>query len=419
MSRLSVALRARLRPTWYRLKRAGYRMQLRAERRRRASRTYQPQATDGPLDPPARTATTAAAASSMQDGVKRRIVVDPPQLLRRDRPPRTIETELHPHFQFDLEHEVPEMAVCELPHGRVWGETGAIVTAENVLLEDLSIAWQQDDKSRGQHPIFANWRYHPVHPLPGRAAALTTDGAQLYYHWLFQLLPRLDLLERAGIALDSVDHFIVNRATQPFELDTLARLGIPREKLVETRVHPQVSAELLLAPSIPLHGSQFSQPLVDFVRGRLAGLPRAQECQPGARRLYLTRAGAGYRHVVNEAEVRERVLARGFEAIALEELRFEEQVQVMSEAGVVLGPHGGGMSNTVFCAAGTRVAEIFSQEYVAPWFWFLANITGVDYHYMIDAAAPRPELAERWNLGASMQVDLSKLDRLLDQLDTA
>ena len=127
----------------------------------------------------------------------------------------------------------------------------------------------------------------------------------------------------------------------------------------------------------------------------------------------------GYRHVVNEAEVRERVLARGFEAIALEELRFEEQVQVMSEAGVVLGPHGGGMSNTVFCAAGTRVAEIFSQEYVAPWFWFLANITGVDYHYMIDAAAPRPELAERWNLGASMQVDLSKLDRLLDQLDTA
>ena len=129
-------------------------------------------------------------------------------------------------------------------------------------------------------------------------------------------------------------------------------------------------------------------------------------------------------HVMNgtapiSEEVRERVLARGFEAIALEELRFEEQVQVMSEAGVVLGPHGGGMSNTVFCAAGTRVAEIFSQEYVAPWFWFLANITGVDYHYMIDAAAPRPELAERWNLGASMQVDLSKLDRLLDQLDTA
>ncbi len=60
------------------------------------------------------------------------------------------------------------------------------------------------------------------------------------------------------------------RGTNGGQLDTLARLGIPREKLVETRVHPQVSAELLLAPSIPLHGSQFSQPLVDFVRAYMA-----------------------------------------------------------------------------------------------------------------------------------------------------
>ena len=47
------------------------------------------------------------------------------------------------------------------------------------------------------------------------------------------------------------------------------------------------------------------------------------------------------------------------------------------------------MSNTVFCAAGTRVGEIFAEEYIAPWFWFLANITGVEHHYMIGAAEPR------------------------------
>ena len=85
----------------------------------------------------------------------------------------------------------------------------------------------------------------------------------------------------------------------------------------------------------------------------------------------------------------------------------------MAEAGIVIGPHGGGMSNLVFCAPGTRVGEIFAEEYVAPWFWFLATMTGLPYHYMIGAREPRPERAERWDSGASMTVDLEKLERFL------
>ena len=99
-----------------------------------------------------------------------------------------------------------------------------------------------------------------------------------------------------------------------------------------------------------------------------------------------------------------------------EELSFDNQVATLREARVVIGPHGGGMSNTVFCAAGTRVGEIFAEEYIASWFWFLANITGVEHHYMIGAAEPRAELAEAWNSGASMHVDLAKLELFVDRL---
>lgn len=409
MPKLKNAMRARLRPTWYRMKRAGYRAQIWRERWRRRLPGYAAKPQDGPLDPP------REAQSSTEHCPDRAVVLAPQKLLRQVAP-LTIEAEVHPNFQFDLEHTVPEQSVCRLPNGRIWGPTGAVISEDNVLIEDLSIAWHQEQKSKGQHPIFVNWRYHPVHRLSGTTAVLTTDGANLYYHWLFQLLPRVDLLERAGYGPDRIDHYLVNRAIHPYELDSLIRLGIRPEQLIETRVHPHVQAETLLAPTIPLHGSQFSKPLVDFARTRLAGLPPAAECTPGKRRIYLTRHGAGYRHVINEAEVRECVQARGFELVAPEELSFAEQIQLMTEAGVVLGPHGGGMSNTVFCAPGTRVAEIFAEEYVAPWFWFLASMTGVEYHYMVAAAKPRIERAQRWDSGASMEVDLPKIERFLDCL---
>lgn len=412
LQRFRTQLKTKLRPAWYRLKRTGYKLEIVWERAWRSfpNRTAMPG--DGPLDPPVRSVSSADWAKA--DPIHRRLErVDSEQVLLRESPPHTIEDALHPHFGFDHEHQVAPNVVCVLPNGRVWGDTGAIVSRDNELIEDLSIAWQTEAKSKGQHPIFANWRYQRMHALAGTTAALTTDGAELYYHWLFQLLPRLDVLERGGFPLDQIDHFLVNRATLPFERDTLERLGVPLDRVVETRNHPHVCAERLLAPSIPLHGSQFSPQLVRFVRERLGGLPPSAGCQPGTRRLYLTRSGAGYRHVVNEGEVRARVEQHGFEAIALEELSFEEQVQTMTEAAIVLGPHGGGMSNTVFCAPGTRVAEIFAEEYVAPWFWFLAAMTGVEYHYMIGAREPRPELAERWDSGASMTVDLDKLDRFL------
>lgn len=412
MKRLRNQLKAKLRPAWYRTKRVGYRLEVLGERMRRSfpNRTAMPG--DGPLDPPARaiSSTRWHAAQPRERFLER---VDAEETLHREPPPQTIEDELHPHFRFDLEHVVAPNVVCVLPGGRVWGDTGAIVTRENELIDDLSIAWQTDSKSKGQHPIFANWRYRSMHLLAGTSAALTTDGAKLYYHWLFQLLPRLDVLERGGFALDEIDHFIVNRALHAYERDTLERIGVPLARIVETRNHPHIRAERLLAPSIPLHGSQFSPQLVRFVRERVGGLAPAESCQPGTRRLYLTRSGAGYRNVVNEAEVRARVEAQGFEAVALEELSFADQVQIMTEAGIVIGPHGGGMSNLVFCAPGTKVGEIFAEEYVAPWFWFLATMTGLPYHYMIGAREPRPALAERWDSGASMKVDLDKLDRFL------
>ena len=45
--------------------------------------------------------------------------------------------------------------------------------------------------------------------LDGTVAVLFADGATLFSHWMFDLLPKLEALGRAGWTPDKIDYFLV------------------------------------------------------------------------------------------------------------------------------------------------------------------------------------------------------------------
>jgi capsular polysaccharide biosynthesis protein len=63
-------------------------------------------------------------------------------------------------------------------------------------------------------------------PLLGTAVLLAACSDDNYYHWLFDSLPRLHLLELAGYAVSDVDHFLLKRDAFPFQIQSLAPLGL-------------------------------------------------------------------------------------------------------------------------------------------------------------------------------------------------
>src|SRR5258707_114639 len=99
------------------------------------------------------------------------------------------------------------------------------------------------------------------------------------------------------------------------------------------------------------------------------------------RRLYISRAAAKYRRVLNEDDVVQFLRRRGFETIALEAFSIREQAAAMASCEAVVAPHGGGLSNVVFCRPETKIVEIFSPELVASYFWKISNQVGLDYYY--------------------------------------
>ena len=60
----------------------------------------------------------------------------------------------------------------------------------------------------------------------------------------------------------------------------------------------------------------------------------------------------------------------GFKAIYLEDMSFYEQIKVFRTARGVIAPHGGGLTNILFCKPGTVVVELHKAETDVPYWHF-------------------------------------------------
>jgi capsular polysaccharide biosynthesis protein len=313
------------------------------------------------------------------------------------------------HFSFahHLRADVPPAIVARLPGGRALGHYGAVVTAGDVLLFDLSPyygAWRAT-----QHPIFLNLRLPAVEDLAGSVGVLTTRGVDNYYHFLTDVLPRSELLRRAGI---EPERFLVNRRTA-FQRHLLDALAIPEQRVVESALHPHIRAEQLVVPSLPDSHLRTPPWVASWLREHF--LPT--DVAPPHRRLYVTRGDLKHtRRVENESQVVAALTPFGFETIDPGTLTFAEQVQMFSEAELVVGAHGAALTNLVFCPDGAAVIELFPPDYVNVCFWALATAVGtLRYRYLVGDGRPgrvRPMLG----VASDLTVNSGRLVELIADL---
>jgi capsular polysaccharide biosynthesis protein len=336
--------------------------------------------------------------------------VDPPETTTYN-VPKTVHESVRQ--QFEIEHTWSETFVTTFLDGRAT-KRGFVITPDDQFLNDASIYFYAPRPTVAQ-ALSEDWKLEPLAEVNGRVAVLATEAADLYYHWLFQLLPRYHLLERAGISVTDIDYYYVNSQRSRFQRETLALLGIEPSKIIDGDKVPYLKARELIVPSVPLGASCFRPWMTDFLRDKF--LPKNwRDRGPSRRKLYISRGLAGYRRVLNESEVVSFLKERGFEVAAMETMSVPQQAAVLAACDVVIGPHGGGMSNLVFCTPGTKVVEIYSPELVATYFWRLSNRLGLDYYYMLGKGSPATlerDYSQSWDAHQDIEVDLNVLEKTL------
>lgn len=103
-----------------------------------------------------------------------------------------------------------------------------------------------------------------------------------------------------------------------------------------------------------------------------------------SRRVFISRAHAVRRRLVNEDDVWARLGPAGFERVCMEDLHFEAQVELMRRTAVLVAPHGAGLTNMIFCPPRTHVIEIADLAFPNPNFYALA--AALRHRYWLVAA---------------------------------
>jgi capsular polysaccharide biosynthesis protein len=184
---------------------------------------------------------------------------------------------------------------------------------------------------------------------------------------------------------------IVSEQDAPFKRATLRACGIADERVVWLPDFAAARAERLLVPrdcrAIPHPAHKAAPWALDFLRSRV-GLA-APLGRPTPRKLYVSRADAAGRRVLNEDAVMRVLAPLGYHSVTLSGRSVAEQAALFAGASRVVGPHGAGLTNIVFAPPGARLLEILPRSYGTPAFYLLAAGGGVEYASYV-AADVRP-----------------------------
>jgi hypothetical protein len=278
-------------------------------------------------------------------------------------------------------HEGRPTFVSTMPRGRVAGYFGSVITPDDGLLAEASFGFVDDDR---RHPIRRQRSLGTLEHLEGTAATVAFGHADAYYHWLFDVLPRLEILRLAGWDHTTWEHLVVNFAGADYARETLHRFGVPDEHIRVLDDGSQVVADRLVVPSPVGVSGQVPVWACELLRNRLA--PPGPAVGPPLR-LYVSRSDAAQRRVAGEERLVARLEGLGFTCLTLSGRPLDEQIELFRRAEIVVGPHGGGLSNLVWCSPGTAVVELYGCDYVNPVFWRLSDTLGLRHHHVIGVPA--------------------------------
>lgn len=250
--------------------------------------------------------------------------------------------------------------VLSLDNAVVIGE-GGIVTNDGKIVTDTE-TYKQDQQRllRGNRDISKEDSMF----FEGTLAVMSSPGQQCYYHWLLQTLPRLKLLADSKLSYDKIyiygDNF--KYGWQKDSLYTaLDYLGISHDKLLFVEHDIIVEAKKLLVPSVPWmpsKRSEFERAELDWHKKFLKNVFVTQSNKNTPKHIFISRSKARYRRITNEDALLESLHKKGFVAYCLEDLSICDQVTLFNNAQVIIGPHGAGWSNLIFCNPGTKIIEI-------------------------------------------------------------
>lgn len=257
--------------------------------------------------------------------------------------------------------------------------------------------------------------YHVTMPPVGqhcyrKALLLTQAWEENYQHWLFEILPQVTAAWQTG-----VDTLIVSSDIRRYQRRALELLGFGGDRIVTHDIAQTMYCDSLLVGSFTAFNMGWVHPTAFTVYDRLLEETRSTAKVETPELVYISRSDAEWkRRLLNEGELIERLARLGFVAINPGALDFDDEVQVLSRAKVIVGAVGAGMSNMVFAPTGTDIVAIQSPSFglTSRFFPMVASLRGQRWHNILSVALnpAANEVALGQNDNINIIVDVERVE---------
>jgi len=277
-----------------------------------------------------------------------------------------------------------EAWVAEISGALIAGKSGTITSACRVVLPVHSsfIPVHRDVTQAQPAPSMTTLHFRQL-------VSIIQMSDSSYYHFILEGIPRLALLisKLRPVGTTGPKVLIPSlRAAPPF----LRLLGIERTHVFQPLSEQYYAATLITADwrSVdPRPATRFFAPRHALRLARSLFLDSVQPRTPGTPPflVYVSRRDAHYRRVSNEQEILTRLkkVAQANNAelrvFVGNETSASATVRLFSGAAMVVGPHGGGLSNVLFCQDGASLVEFALPEPTMRFYAHAAVALSLDY----------------------------------------
>ena len=308
-----------------------------------------------------------------------------------------------------LDHPSIERAYLRMRSAIVFPHVGLVMPESGTVLQSHPRNWLVEHKGIHGFGKFDRGRLwvtqhglQPVRRIQQPLFNLCKVNHRNYAHWLLSylpwLLPWLGHLRSGRLAV------LVPPLLNAWQRRMLELLGVPVSGIVEA---PEGSVQCDDLIEAGLYGPGQPEPdaggpptsigprrrwfvppglaVLETVDRLKAAVPLRGSIEPPERIYISRRGGNSFRTLQNEAEVEVAAPRLGFTIVRTEDHSFDDQIALFSRARVVIGPHGAGMTNTVFAPPGCLVCDFFPTGWESSWSLRLTQLFG---HYYLPLSFP-------------------------------
>jgi capsular polysaccharide biosynthesis protein len=203
--------------------------------------------------------------------------------------------------------------------------------------------------------------------IKGRVFSMLSGGAanKNYFHWMFDVLPRLALIE-GKFNLRDIDFFLLPNTKEKFQKQTLSELNISSKKWLSSEKFRHIESDEILVTDHPYASENLTNDIQNIPFWiskwlKVKFISKKTVESNFKKKIYIKRTKrlmGKRREIINEEDVINLLLKKDFDIISLSELNFIDQVSLFNNANLIISLHDAGFANLPFCKEGTSILEI-------------------------------------------------------------